>query len=113
MLYLSALISGLLQLVSHLATKLYFPQLPLIPRYVIGTVCLLLPPTLVAGWEAAQPFWLSAAASGLAVLVAYWAGDRINEARDRKDELERVKLRETDLRKLIDGIRHAKVEEED
>lgn len=112
MLFLSAFISGLLQLVSHLAVKLYFPQLPLIPRYVIGTVCLLLPPTLAVGWDAAQIFWGCAFVSGIAVVCAYSIGDRINAWRDARDELELAKLSMTEMRKLIDGIQNAKTKEE-
>src|SRR5690349_24553908 len=110
MLFLSALISGLLQLISHLAVRLYFPQLSLVPRYVIGTVCVLLPPTFVLGWQAALPFWFCAVVSGICVALSYWTGDRINDWRDRQDALERMTLSPDDVRKLMNGIRDAKTE---
>jgi hypothetical protein len=113
MLFLSALISGLFQLVSHLVVRLYFPQLGLIPRYVIGTLCLLVPATVVTGWAVALPFWLCAFVSGAAVAAGYWIGDKINAWRDAQNDLELAKLSEAEVRKLLKGVLHATTEEED
>lgn len=92
MLFLSALIAGLLQLVSHLTVQLYLPHLGKLPRYVLGTLCLMVPPSFVVGWDAALPFWVCAVVSGVAVVGANWLGDQIRKHQDQLAELERMKL---------------------
>ena len=43
----ASLFAGLLQLVSHLAVLMYQPKMQAIPRYVIGTVGMLMPVTVL------------------------------------------------------------------
>ena len=92
MLFLFAIVSGLLQLVSHLTVELYFPRLGKLPRYVIGTLCLMIPPSFAVGWVRALPFWFCVIASGLAVIGANWLGYEIREHQDKLAELERLRM---------------------
>lgn len=100
MLFLDLLIigfvSGLLQLVSHLAVLMYFPKTGRLPRYVMGTLGLLLPPTV---WMLKQghgfevlALWVCAGFSGAAVLSAYQIGNAITSHQDKIDHYERLKV---------------------
>lgn len=113
MLFLVVLLSGLLQLVSHLATKLYAPRMPVIPRYVIGTLCLLIPPTMFYGLVDALPFWACAVASGVAVIGATKAGEWIEHYRDLQSEHEIAKVLPGAAGKILERMRDAQADEED
>jgi len=93
---IAALFSGLLQLVTHLAVLMYHPGMRAVPRYVLGTLGLLLPPTiLLAVWADAAAIllvWACATASGLAVMGARAIGEKLISHRDEKNELERLRM---------------------
>lgn len=101
-----ALVSALFQLSVHFAVRLFFPSLGKLPRYALGTLGMLLPPSLamaLAGeWYWLFAVWACALSSGLCVIGAQNFGDRLTEHRDRMDKLERFekvivgKTQETD-----------------
>jgi hypothetical protein len=100
-LFFIALYAGLLQLVAHLTVELYAPHLGKLPRYGLGVLSLLVPPSVLVGWDAALPFWLCALFSGLAVVGANWLGAVIRKQQNDKAELERLRM-----------ISHAETEKE-
>lgn len=95
---ITALVAGLLQLVAHLAVVMYFPHLDMVPRYVLGTLGLLVPPSvylaLTGEGAAVLVFWACAGSSGLAVIGARKMGAKITEMRDKLDKLERYEQTE-------------------
>jgi hypothetical protein len=76
-------------------------------------VCLLLPPSMLYGWDVALPFWVCALASGVAVGGAMVTEEQIARLRDMADELARLKLQSGDSYKLLHGVLHATSEKED
>lgn len=118
-LFLVALIAALLQLVAHLFVERWHPRLKYIERYVIGTLCMLTPPTaailLNGDWFSAALIWSGVGVSGVAVLIIRRYEQKSNELRDKLDELERLKRRahDTDMAKLLEGLDHATTEQED
>lgn len=92
---ITAIFSGLYQLTSHLIVLMYAPKLDLIPRYIIGTLGLLLPPSvflaLTGHADSLFVMWACAVSSGLAVIGARAIGAKINHLRDQLDELQRLR----------------------
>jgi hypothetical protein len=95
---ITAIVSGLIQLVAHLAVVMYFPQLDLVERYVLGTLGLLVPPSvylaLTGNADALLVLWACAGVSGLAVIGARKMGAKITEMRNKLDRLERYEQTE-------------------
>jgi hypothetical protein len=117
-LFLSLLVSALLQLVSHLVTVMWFPHTKPIPRYVMGIIGVLTPPSVAVvlagsqGWDVVLHFWTCAASSGLAVVGVRRFGERLTEHRDKMNALERYETSDPDAKQLYERIRNAKTEEE-
>jgi hypothetical protein len=117
-LFISLLFSALLQLVLHLATVMWFPQTKPIPRYTMGTVGILAPPSVAVvlagsqGWDAVVHFWTCAVSSGIVVWTARRFGEKITEYRDKMNKLERLETSDPDAIKLYEGIRNAKTDDE-
>jgi len=107
---LPALFSGMYQLACHLLVEMWFPHLPAVPRYILGTLGMAVPPTVaivavgLCGWMAVLVFWLSIGASGLAVLGIRHFGKRYSKLLDDLDDLER-------LRRLLSRIENAQADE--
>lgn len=74
---------------------MYFPALRAVPRYIIGTLGLLLPATvLLALWNEADAIllvWACTTVSGLAVMGARKIGAKLTDLRNQLDERERLK----------------------
>jgi len=92
-----SLFSGLYQLACHLLVVMWFPQLKAVPRYVIGTLGVMMPPTVsvvvfdLSGWLAVLVFWLSVASSGLSVIGIRKFEHNYQKLLDDKNELERYR----------------------
>ena len=73
---------------------MYQPKMQAIPRYVIGTVGMLMPVTvLLVIWKEADAIlliWCCAAASGLAVMGARSFGRKLTKLHDDQDKLRRL-----------------------
>lgn len=93
---ITGLFSGLLQLTAHLIVLMYCPKLDMVPRYIIGTLGLLLPPSvfllLTGSADALLPIWMCAGASGVAVIGARVVGAKFTDLQNKLDELERYRV---------------------
>ena len=93
--FITALFSGLYQLTAHLIVLMYAPKLDIIPRYIIGTLGLLLPPSvflaLTGHADSLIVMWACAVSSGAAVIGARTLGKKVTDLRDQLDELQRLR----------------------
>ena len=89
----TALFSSLLMLAAHALTLLYWPKMDMVPRYVIGTLAMLVPPSVYLGLSgeflALSVIWASVVMSGLTVIVAKKSRSKWEEFMDGRDALER------------------------
>lgn len=93
--FITALIAGLLQLTAHLFVLMYAPKLDLLPRYIIGTLGMLLPASVYLWLTGSSftllPIWMCVGASGLAVSSARVFGAKFINLQNDLDELERYR----------------------
>ncbi len=93
--FITALFSGLYQLTVHLIVLMYAPKLDVIPRYIIGTLGLLLPPSIFPAMtghaDTLFVMWACAVSSGAAVIGARSIGAKIMDLRNQLDELQRLR----------------------
>lgn len=97
-LFTSTTIAILLQLVAHLFVERWLPKMKYVSRLTVGTLCMLIPPTVVLlldkEWQSVLIIWCSASFSGLTIMIIRWYEAYLNDLRDKLDELDRLKSRE-------------------